>query len=338
MTLLEHFSFKDYPFSQTLPPSHIFELASENKVIRRLEYKLRAQAGVFKVMGAKGSGKSALAMMIKDRLKNNEEAVLIRAKDLGSQTLLERIGKEIQVGRKATLENVFERFSKKLSSGKNMVFIIDDADFLGNENLAIINEIMAYKNRLRFILIGSKRLSRLIIKGEFENISHATKGNFYLSHLSFFETIRYVKNEVEEVSEDPAICPFTAMALFWLAFSCQGRLKTINLVASQALNTAYEKDKKKIGGWQVLKAVFSNYSITLPFIPPLLFKLILLFLGAGIILGSSALIHQARLHYLLRIERSKVEQVISDIYEKEGSEKKKSEDDFEIVEIKEIIE
>jgi type II secretory pathway predicted ATPase ExeA len=307
MTILEHFKLKEYPFSQKILPEFIFDCASQNKILLKLQNKVRESAGVFKISGRKGVGKSFLCSVLEKRLNNNEVAISFNAKDLGEMSVYEKIGKILGISKKATLENLFEVFSQIYGLGKNIIIIVDDVDFLSLQNWLYLDDMYNYKNKLRLVLVGGKKISQQIRKNKLVNLAQNMVYKEYLVPFSFTETYNYIKKLISEHINYKVELPMTNWAMFILSFCGQGIAKNINLLGSEALEIAYKKNKAKVNGWLMFKIILRNYKLTKPFIPRLMFKIMLAIAIYLSFIGGRKLFHELELQYHLSIERNAVE-------------------------------
>ncbi|MBY0429689.1 MAG: AAA family ATPase, partial [Rhodospirillales bacterium] len=249
MPFLAHFGLKEYPFTLMPNPDYYFPSHECANIIASLEFGLRRQTGIMKVVGEIGTGKTLLCrLLLRQLVERDRQAVAyINAptanKELVIATVCEEFGIDIK-----TEPNPYSALSHFLveqhAKGRMAVVVVDEAQALGRDGLEAIRLLSNLESErskfLQIVLFGQTELDDLMGDPGLRQLNQRIAFSFNTKPLTHAETRSYVQHRVAKSRQDGVEYKvFTEGALALIASHSRGIPRLINILADKALLVAF---------------------------------------------------------------------------------------------------
>jgi type II secretory pathway predicted ATPase ExeA len=259
MSYIGYFHFDAAPFPVSGEPGYFFENRRQTAVLEDVLSRVRVVPGVYVVTGGPGVGKTVLLRRIWRELSNNDAAVFVSATD--RTDLLRAIADVLAPdSRRKAAPDVFpmiERFHKR---GQNVVLLVDDAESLSAAARVSLASLVSAVPYLRVVMAGSARLKKMVRDRKLPAFRERLVGSYRVRHLPFMAAVRYVTSisiAALSLSQYRKVVPL--VPAFAIAFAANRNMRTINMVATYALEDAEKNGRPRVGLSNVLHAVRANW-------------------------------------------------------------------------------
>lgn len=255
------FGFHTEPFTRELAVEHRFAHSLFDEILAAL---LRAveQRGSAAVIGAAGTGKTALLRALVDRLPEARYRThYVKVTGLSKRDMCREIavacGAEPAGSYPMLVRRLQERFlNATVTDGVRPVLIVDEAHDLRSDVLGILRIITNFEMDSRLvlsvILAGQPPLSTLLRQEAHEAITRRLAHVATLRLLSRDESLRYITHRCTIAGA--VTVPFDAGALDALYEIARGNLRAIDQVAAKALDVAHDADKTVVNANHIAEA------------------------------------------------------------------------------------
>lgn len=252
---LEHFNFKELPFSLTPNVGFFCQLKGHQEALNVLLFSLRSGEGFIKIIGEVGSGKTLLCRKLLDSLGDNYVTAYIPNPDLNPLELRKALARELGVEFTALQDQheLLTLLNNKLLelhiSGKRIAVIIDEAQALPLDSLEAVRLLTNLETQntklLQVVLFGQPELDQHINKPNLRQLKQRITFSYYLPLLSRDDMDTYLFHRL-------AIAGFTTSTLFatkarkMLYQASRGVPRIVNVLCHKALLLAYGAGEPRV--------------------------------------------------------------------------------------------
>lgn len=261
MSYLKHFALAIPPFASTPDPSFFFPSHDYSNIVASLEFAIRRDFGIVKLVGEDGTGKTTLSRLLQGNLARDDAAVaMLDARAAGRilPALCACFGLQPEADH-------FEALRRYLLSqhhfGRLTVAIIDEAHHLEPDDfkaLVRLERLEAEKKKLlQIVLLGHSQLDERLALPESGELARYIVFSLATQPLNEEESRRYLLHRLRlarppETEDEPQV--FADTALEQLARWGGGKPYVLNLLAESALQKAGEEGAKLVLPSHVLAA------------------------------------------------------------------------------------
>jgi MSHA biogenesis protein MshM len=292
---LEHFQLNEFPFTLTPNVNFYCDLPSHQAALNVLLFSLKTGEGFVKIIGEVGSGKTLLCRKLLDELPPEEFVTAYLPNPiLSSIELRKTLAREIQVDytqQKDNQNELMDLLSQRLldlrGQNKKVVFIIDEAQALSDENLEMLRLLTNLETRseklLQIVLFAQPELDERLKAHSLRQLKQRITFSYYLQPLCYQGVLSYLHHRLVTAGWTKGIFfEHAACRLLW--HSSHGIPRIINILCHKALLAAYGKGSKTITRKNVAQAVrdsdiIAKHPFWLIYKPWILFFVVLLILS-----------------------------------------------------------
>lgn len=271
---LEHFGFKEFPFSITPDTEFFFSSDGSLEALNTLLIAVKTGEGFIKITGEVGTGKSMLCRKLISSLSQDYQVAYIPNPYLDPDSLFREIASELglefnttSVERYHLLRSINEKLFSLHSRGQRVVVCLDEAQAMPIETLEalrLLSNLETEKRKLlQVIIFGQPELEEKLNHPSIRQLKQRIAFEYHLSPMGRYEIDYYLQHRL-------MIAGYRGSRLFsnhalWLLkrrTHCVPRL--VNIIAHKSLLSAYGKGHRNISFWHVLKATNDTASIARP--------------------------------------------------------------------------
>jgi MSHA biogenesis protein MshM len=290
---LEHFKFKELPFTLTPSLQFFCQLKGCHEALNTLLFCLRSGEGFIKIIAEVGSGKTLLCRKLLDSLGPEFFTAYIPNPDLNPAEFRKAFARELGIDPLQTndsyeLLSLINRALMDLHvQGKRVVLLLDEAQALPTESLEALRLLTNLETEtcklLQVILFAQPELDERLQSSDLRQLKQRITFSYYLPVLSRQELDTYLFHRL-------AIAGYTQGALFtkkakdMLYRASKGVPRIINILCHKALLIAYAKGESKVMHTAISHAINDtekNDSTTQSN-----WQIILVLIGLGIIVSA----------------------------------------------------
>lgn len=259
----EFFGFKESPFNITPDPKFLFLSPTHQEALAHLVYGIDQKKGFIVLTGEVGCGKTTLCRALLNKLDTTRfDTALILNPLVQEAQLLRDFLKEIGENHLEEPHNLINRVHasllKKVSQGKNIVMVIDEAQNLSNEVLEQIRLLSNLETDneklLQIILMGQPELKDKLAKKELRQLKQRILVHYDLKPLNFQQTRHYIQHRLS-VSQGTGTAFFSYWALMAIYRHSSGIPRIINNICDKSLLSAYVNRSNTVSYRDVKKAI-----------------------------------------------------------------------------------
>jgi len=255
-----YFGFIDDPFKQVPEKEYFFSSTPHENTMNLLEYGINSRKGFILLLGAEGTGKTTLSMILKETLtsckaaytdtKNADISILKQVCD-GFEIKYENGSDDELLGR------IIEFLVDNYKDGSNALVIVDNTEFLQEHDFQLLkslNEIEIEKCKLiQILLIGRQTVKGFYAPEGFDNAQDEVSFIVKLKPLTLQETTQYVAHRLDMVLDGNSDI-FRKTAIVELFRYSEGIPGKINSIASAALEKTMGEKSKRVSSRHVIEA------------------------------------------------------------------------------------
>lgn len=260
----EFFGFKEFPFNITPDPKFLFLSPTHQEALAHLMYGIDQKKGFIVLTGEVGCGKTTLCRALLNKLDSTrfDTALILNPKVREVQLLrdfLKEIGEDsAEIAPDNLINRVHVSLLKKISQGKNIVMIIDEAQNLSAdvlEQIRLLSNLETDSEKLlQIILMGQPELKEKLATKELRQLKQRILVHYDLKPLNFQQTRHYIQHRLA-VSQGSGTAYFSYWATFTIYRSSGGIPRIINNICDKSLLSAYINRSSKVGYKDVRKAI-----------------------------------------------------------------------------------
>jgi general secretion pathway protein A len=259
---LEHFGFAEKPFNVTPDPKFLYLSAHHQEALAILTYGVRERKGFIVLTGEVGSGKTTLLHTLLDRLDPNIRAAYLFNTSLSQADLIRAVIEDFGVPTKATavgdmIADLNAWLIDRLVRGENSVLIIDEAQNLSPElleSVRLLSNLETSKEKLlQLVLVGQPELNLTLNHPSLRQLKQRIALRYHIPPLTRTETMDYIVQRLRIAGARGQV--FTDRALDEIYYYSRGIPRLINILADNALLTAYASRARLVDADAVAEAV-----------------------------------------------------------------------------------
>jgi MSHA biogenesis protein MshM len=295
----QFFGLNELPFTLT-PNTHFFlNMATHQEALNLILVALENGDGFVKIVGEVGTGKTLLCRKVLNSLDDNCISAYIPNPYLSPDGFRMSFARELGVdletlkGSFDLLERINKRLIERVSEGKRVVLIVDEAQAMPEktiEALRLLTNLETETTKLfQVVLFGQPELDQLLSQTSLRQLRQRITFSYRLQHLDSEGTAQYLQHRLTLAGYNgPAL--FTTKAVSLLCQAAAGTPRLINILAHKALMVAYGKGERQIIPAHIKMAVEDTEGVELKSLPlpmvALAASVAVLCLSAWLVLGS----------------------------------------------------
>jgi len=275
MPYLAHFGLKEHPFTLTPNIDYYYPTQETANIVASLDFALRRESGIVKVVGEVGTGKTLLCRLLMHKLEDGERVAYINAPQADAQTIVRTVCEEFgldpaepqpQSGSPYTALNRF--LIDTHNEGKLAVVVVDEAQHLGRDGLEAIRLISNLETErsklLQIVLFGQTELDDLLRDPSLRQLNQRVVFSFNTKPLTVEETKRYIAHRIKVSRQEGVVYDiYSDAALEVIARRSGGIPRVVNILADKSLLVAFSEGSPTVDKAHALAAIKDS-----PGLPP----------------------------------------------------------------------
>ena len=248
MPYLAHFGLEEHPFTLTPDVEYFFPTEEHANIIASVEFALRRDTGIIKVVGEVGTGKTLLCRLLIKKLIDTEAVAYINAPRASANSILLGVCHEFGIEGADNPDTAYTALNRFLveehAKNRLAVVVVDEAQHLGREGLELVRLISNLETEksklLQIVLFGQTELDDLLSDPSMRQLNQRIAFSLTTKPLDVDQSRAYVNHRIR-VSRRPGVeyDVFGRRAVDLLARSCGGIPRVINIVADKSLLAAF---------------------------------------------------------------------------------------------------
>lgn len=249
------FGLRERPFDLTPNPRFLILTEIHREALSNLEYGIASRKGITLLLGEAGSGKTTLIRAAIQRQPARVHCVHLSnptlTRDEFVQVLARRfgLGEAAASSKTAMLADLETLFRQRRDAGETTVLIVDEAQSLPRE---LLEEIRLLANietdeekLLTVILAGQPELATLLNDPSLRQLKQRVALRCQMRSLTLAETATYLAGRIHAAGGVGGHV-FTREAVTMIHELSQGIPRTINVIADNAMLTAFAEQRRPI--------------------------------------------------------------------------------------------
>lgn len=245
---LNHFGLREKPFKAGHRPGFVWLGARQKETLDSLVRDVLGESRFAVVTGGVGTGKTTLADMLLTELGGRAVAAKVTCPDVEGVDFLKLIAKAYGLGggprnREAYLEQFSSFLRSSFSSGKPVVLIIDEAQRLGSDYLAMLFHLSDIRENgehlLKIVFVGETGLEALLAQAQGGEPGRNVASAHRMEKLTGGEVAKYIAHRLHNAGcEREIFPPGTIEEVFSIS---RGVPALINMVCDLCLSRTFIK-------------------------------------------------------------------------------------------------
>ncbi len=275
MPYLAHFGLKEHPFTLTPDVDYFFPTQEHANIIGSVEFALRRDTGIIKVVGPVGTGKTLLCRLLIKKLVDTEAVAYINAPRANANSIVLGVCKEfgLEVEDADAAYGALNRFLvEEHAKGRLAVLVVDEAQHLGREGLELVRLISNLETEkrklLQIVMFGQTELDELLADPSLRQLTQRIAFSLATKPLTLEETKNYLSHRIRVSRREGIVYDvFTGRAVDFLARSCGGIPRVINIIADKSLLAAFAAGSPVVQPAHVAEAIKESPTLVNPVAP-----------------------------------------------------------------------
>lgn len=252
---LDHFKFKELPFTITPNIGFFCHLKGHQEALNTLLFSLRSGEGFIKIIGEVGAGKTLLCRKVLNSLGPEYVTAYIPNPDLNPIELRRALARELGIEPTALqdqheLLTVINNCLLSLhASGKRVVLLIDESQAIPPESLETLRLLTNLETEttklLQVVLFGQPELDERLNQANFRQLKQRISFSYYLPLMSREDLDSYLFHRLATAGYTYGSL-FTNKARDILYKASEGVPRVVNILCHKALLAAYGKGDQKV--------------------------------------------------------------------------------------------
>lgn len=258
----EFYGFKEMPFNITPDPKFLFLSPTHQEALSHLRYGIEEKKGFIVLTGEVGCGKTTLCRTLLNELDDHDfETILILNPRINEQQLigniLREMGETIPDNSADLMGQLNDALLERISKGKELVMIIDEAQHLSfevMEQIRLLSNLETDDQKLlQIIMLGQPELKAKLREKRLRQLKQRVLVYYDLFPLNLDETESYIQHRLS-LAGGMGRPRFTNRALRKIYKKTQGTPRLINNLCDKALLSAYIRNSDSVNYWDVRRA------------------------------------------------------------------------------------
>ncbi len=263
MPYLAHFGLKDHPFTLTPNLDYYYPTQENTNIIASLEFALRRESGIVKIVGEVGTGKTLLCRLLINKLIETDAVAYINAPQADAKSIIMAVCDEfgLTIEGDASPYAALNRFLLgEHEKGRLAVVVVDEAQHLGRDGLEairLVSNLETQKSKLlQIVLFGQTELDDLLSDPALRQLNQRVVFSFSTKPLTEAEARRYVAHRIK-VSRRQGVdyTIFSDDALTVIARRSGGIPRVVNIIADKSLLVAFSEGSPTVQRKHALEAI-----------------------------------------------------------------------------------
>lgn len=256
------FGLYERPFDLTPNPRYLVLTDAHREALSNLEYAIASRKGVTLLLGEAGTGKTTVIRTAIERQPDRVHCVHLQNPALHRAEFVEMLATRFQLSVRAAesktvlLLELEALLAKRSESGESTVLVVDEAQSLPLELLEEIRLLANIETNdeklLSVILAGQPELADRLNERSLRQLKQRVALRCQLSPLSLQESCAYVAGRIRAAGGTGAQT-FTREAVTLMHERSKGIPRTLNVIADNALLTAFATGRKPVSTKVVLE-------------------------------------------------------------------------------------
>ncbi len=269
MSYEQFYGLKEQPFSNAPDNRFFYESEQHAEAMVRLMHAVDTMKGLTVMLGDSGTGKTALARKVNDKLYEDpsyEAAMLVIIQsEVTPDWFLKKITTQFGIenpgdDKKGLFSQLSERLLAIHEEGKKAVIIVDEANMLKNKAIfeemrGLLNMEVPGKKLLSIVLVGLPELETNLALDP--PLAQRVAMRFKLKYLTMPSTAAYIRHRMR-VAEGKEI--FSEAALVEVFHYSKGIPRLINTICDNALLEGYLTRKNQLD-MDIIQTVASDLGL-----------------------------------------------------------------------------
>lgn len=266
MPYLAHFGLRDHPFTLTPNTQQYFPTSGNTQVLQSLEYGIRRNSGIMKVVGDVGTGKTLLCRLLLRQLEEGTEVAYLNAPQAEGDALIAMVchefGLETPAGasRADLLRDLNAFLLDRHAEETDCVLVVDEAQALGAAGLETIRLLSNLETEtaklLQIVLFGQTELDALLARPDLRQLNQRIAFGFGTGPFSAAEAAAYISHRLRQARQEGiewrVIEPKAVDAIIKAS---GGVPRVINILCDKALLIAYGEGQREVSRAHVRAAI-----------------------------------------------------------------------------------
>ena len=250
------YQLSEDPFNLTPDPKFQYINESTREAMAAILHGVKSRKGFITLIGDAGTGKTTLLKRIVDEIEGETGIVFVFNPGVSFDELLEFICMELGIrtegcGRLQLLERLNEYLLEQLTSGRNVVVMIDEAQTLDDgvlEELRLLSNLETAKEKiLQILLSGQTELEEKLRRPGLRQLRQRIAVRTTLKPVRNDEIAAYVETRLRSAGAARGDF-FTPAALKKVWRASKGIPRVVNVICDNAMMLAFAEGKKRITG------------------------------------------------------------------------------------------
>lgn len=261
---LEHFGFREFPFSLTPDTDYFFANGAHRDVLNVLHLALRSGEGFIAVTAEVGLGKTLLCRLMLRELDGQFTTAYIPDPQLSPRALRVALAEELGLGvaPHSTDEQMLRSIQKHLlaeaAAGRRVVLLLDEAHQLSQatlEAVRLLTNLETEKTKLlQVVLFGQPELDRRLDQPALRQLRQRIGFHCTLEPLGREAAAVYVAHRAR-VAGSAAEPLFSTRALGAIHSASRGTPRVINMLCHKALMAAFGSGARTVDASHARRAI-----------------------------------------------------------------------------------
>jgi general secretion pathway protein A len=245
------YGLKENPFTLSPNPDYLFMSPQHEEAINHLVYGINERKGFIVITGDVGTGKTTVCRYLLANVDQSIETAWIFNPALSDIELLGTINQEFgldvtgeQRSKKKYIDELNKYLLNNLSSGKNAVILIDEAQNLSHntmEQIRLLSNLETVREKIvQIVLVGQPKLRSLLTMPSLKQLNNRITVRYELSSLDQENVEKYIRHRLTVAGGENVMFSLGAYKMIY-AYS-KGNPRYINAICDRALLIAYTEE------------------------------------------------------------------------------------------------
>lgn len=260
----EFYGFLERPFELSPDIRYLYLSERHREALAHLAYGVEERRGFVQFTGEVGTGKTTMLDALVAGLDATTKVARLSTTTIDSMDLVRILAWEFEVeteGRSKAeiLRDLSALFAERTSSGRNAVFVVDEAQNLA---LSVLEELRLLSNlrsdgrpSLQIILCGQPELRDKLDLHELRQLRQRISVRYHLGSLSREETREYIEHRLGVAGAARPNAVFEPAAIDAIYRYSGGVPRIVNTVCDRALLAGYADSASRIGRRLIEKTI-----------------------------------------------------------------------------------